>query len=81
MTSFPISGNAFDTQAPDARRTMADDFRAQADKDRAGLIGYFCQRIVEEQHKKIVAVFQSTLDDAADRIARYRKIIKTLEGE
>jgi hypothetical protein len=73
MTSFPISGNAFDTQAPDARRTMADDFRAQADKDRAGLIGYFCQRIVEEQHKKIAAVFQSTLDDAADRIARSKR--------
>jgi hypothetical protein len=81
MTISLISGNAFDTQAPDARRTMADDFRSQDDKDRAGLIGYFCQRIVEEQHKKIAAVFQSTLDDAADRIARYRKIIKTLEGE
>jgi hypothetical protein len=81
MTSYLISGNAFDTQAPDAGRTMADEFKAQADKDRVGLIGYFCQRIVEEQHKKIAAVFQSTLDDAADRIARYRKLIKTLEGE
>jgi hypothetical protein len=55
---------------------MADDFREQADEDRAGLIAYF------QQCNRAVAVYKSQLDDANARIARYQNIIKrTLEGE
>jgi|TARA_R110000803_G_scaffold114182_2_gene182651 hypothetical protein len=81
MTIFPISGNPFDTQATDSGRTMAEDFMVQDDEDRLNRIAYFRQRIIEEQHNQIIAAFKSTLDVCDERIARYRKIIKTLEGE
>tara|TARA_R110000787_G_scaffold42047_4_gene103404 strand:+ start:1246 stop:1431 length:186 start_codon:yes stop_codon:yes gene_type:complete len=61
---------------------MADDFREQADEDRAVAVAYFRHRIVEEQRNRIIAVYKSQLDDANARIARYENIIKkTLEGE
>jgi hypothetical protein len=79
MTTYPISGNALDTQPTDSGRTMAEDFRVQDDEDRANLIAYFWQRIIEEQNN--VFVYRSQLDVCNERIVRYQKIIKTLEGE
>ena len=82
MTTELIAKNDPDVQVPHGRRTLADDFREQADEDRASLIAYFQQRIVEEQRNRIIAVYKSQLDDADARIARYQNIIKkTLEGE
>jgi hypothetical protein len=82
MTTELIANNDPDVQVPHGRRTLADDFREQADEDRAGLIAYFQGRIVEEQRNRAVAVYKSQLDDANARIARYQNIIKrTLEGE
>ena len=81
MTTFPISGNAFDTQATDSGRTMADDFRAQDEVDRLGRIAYFKRRLAQEKSNHIFAVYKSQLDVCNERIARYQKIIKTLEGE
>ena len=81
MTTSPISGNAFDTQATDELKTIAEHFNNQNDEDIANLISYFLQRIVEEQRNKLFAVYRSQLDVCNERIARYRKIIKTLEGE
>jgi hypothetical protein len=82
MTTELIANNDPDAQVPLGRRTLADDFREQADEDRASLIAYFQQRIVEEQRNRIIAVYKSQLDDANARIARYQNIIKrTLEGE
>ena len=82
MTTELIANNEPDAQVPHGRRTLADDFREQADEDRAVAVAYFQQRIVEEQRNRIIAVYKSQLDDADARIARYENIIKrTLEGE
>jgi hypothetical protein len=81
MTSFPILGNPFDTQAPDSGRTMADEFKAQDEADRLNRIAYFKGRLAREQSNHIYAIYKSQLDVADARVARYKKIIKTLEGE
>ncbi len=81
MTRTLISDKAFEAQATDARRTMADEFRAQDEVDRLGRIAYFKGRLAQEQSNHFFAVYTSQLDVCNERIARYRKIIKTLEGE
>ena len=82
MTTELIANNDPDAQVPRGHRTMADDFREQADEDRIVAIAYFRQRIVEEQRNRIIAVYKSQLDDSDDRIARYQNIIKKmLEGK
>ena len=60
---------------------MADEFKSQIAHGRLNRIAYFRQRIVEEQSNIVSAVYKSQLDVCNERIARYRKIIKTLEGE
>ncbi len=81
MTRTLISDKAFEAQATDARRTMADEFRAQDEVDRLGRIAYFKGRLSQEQSNHIYAIYKSQLDDANSRILRYENIIKTLEGE
>tara|TARA_R110002126_G_scaffold73946_1_gene184511 strand:- start:5482 stop:5730 length:249 start_codon:yes stop_codon:yes gene_type:complete len=82
MTTELIANNDHDVQVPHGRRTLADDFREQADEDRIVAIAYFRQRIVEEQRNRIIAVYKSQLEDSDDRIARYQNIIKKmLEGK